>query len=283
MTKKIVFLTGCSRGIGFTTSSYLAEKGYIVYASVRTLTSSQELLNLAEKFSNLHVLELDVTNPKSIHLATTEVLRKEGKIDVLINNAAQILFGPIETLSIEQMKEQFDVNLFGAMAVTQAFLPCMRRNKNGRIIFLGSTSGVACSSMYGCYASTKYALEAMAHALAVTVAKWGIKVSMVENSATLTQLAKRSLEMGTRFSEEENPYSVLIKNSLRFLQNVIARGHSPATVAEVIEKSIRDDKPNFRYFVSKYAQDVFSQQLHDPSGENLLAKDIALSKEWLEE
>lgn len=277
---KTVLITGCSRGIGYETALFLAEHGYNVYATVRSLSNSSQLISQARSFSNLVIRELDVTKPSTISDVVTEILKEKHSIDIVINNAVQVFFGPIETLTLEEIKIQFDVNFFGAIAVTQAVLPSMRNQRKGHICFLSSTSGVSSCGMYGSYASSKFALEGAVHSLAATLFHWNIHISLIENSATSTNLATQSLHLGSRFQGKYNPYQSYTSNALEFLRNILRNGHSPKDVAMLIKKAVEEENPKYRYFTSKKAEEIFANQLIDPSGENWLQADRDLADKW---
>ena len=140
---KVVLITGCSSGIGLATAVFLSKKGSRVYASVRDFGKKDNLVAAAEKENaSVEILQLDVTDDESVTKAVEQVIAKEGRIDVLINNAGYGLMGPAETVTIEQAKDEFEVNFFGLLRVTQAVLPCMRKQKSGHIINVSSIAGI---------------------------------------------------------------------------------------------------------------------------------------------
>lgn len=269
MQKKVILITGSARGIGFFTAIQLAEKGHIVYATVHNLKNSSKLLQTSQILPNLKVRPMDITNDEEINTLAEEIIHEEKKIDILINNAAYILFGPIETIKISEAQKQFNVNLFGAIRTVQAFLPVMREKNSGHIIFIGSTSGVHCSAMYGYYSATKFATEAIAYALAINLFPWNIKVSLLEGSATKTDICNRSLKLGTVFQERNNPYQEYISNSLNFLKKIIKNGENPKDIAKFISQIIDDPEPRFRYFPTSRSRKIFEDILKDPEGNKI--------------
>ena len=272
MKKKVILITGCARGLGFSLALRLSRQGHIVYATVRNLKKARNILDKERSIPSLLVRQMDITNNKEILDVSEEIKKNEKKIDVMILNAAYILFGPIECIEIEQAQKQFDVNLFGSLRVIQALLPLMRKRKQGFIIFMGSTSGVHCSAMYGLYSATKFALEAIAYSLAVNLFPWNIFVSLIENSGTRTSICEKSLEIGSYFDKKTNPYKDYVINSLKFLKKIIRKGENPDTIARFISNILSESIPNFRYFPTLKSKNIFKKHLKDP-----------LSKNWLKE
>jgi short-subunit dehydrogenase len=263
---KTVLVTGSSRGIGYSVVELLASKNFKIYAGVRTITNATELNLLAKKNTNVKILEIDLQNYESIKNATNAIKKDGPKIDVIINSAGVIVFGPVETVSPNQFQDQFQINLFGPILLTQELLPLMRTQKAGHIIFLGSTSGVESHGMYGAYAASKFALEAICHSLAVNLYRWKIKVSLVELSATATSIAEKSLQIGNRFQRKPNPYARYTQNRHAFLKALLASGMPPQKTAEKILELIENPKDQLRFFVSQKSKKIFKHSLRDYSG-----------------
>jgi NAD(P)-dependent dehydrogenase (short-subunit alcohol dehydrogenase family) len=210
-------------------------------------------------------MELNLKKKASIQKLVGKIQNKETRLDVIVNNASSIIFGPVETVSPEQFHEQFQVNVFGPILLTQELIPLMRKEKKGHIIFLGSTSGVQSHGMYGAYAASKFALEAIGHSLAVNLHPWNIHVSIIELSATSTLIAKKSLKIGSRLKESDNPYLNYTKYTLDFLQTLLMNGTLPKDIAEAIFKVILNPPDELRYFATKKSKDTFERTLKDPS------------------
>jgi NAD(P)-dependent dehydrogenase (short-subunit alcohol dehydrogenase family) len=141
---KVAVITGSSSGIGFETSLLLARNGLYTYATMRNPDKSKKegIVNVANREKlPLQVTQLDVTNDKSVKESIDKIVTEQGRIDVLVNNAGYLLLGPLEELSIEELKEQFETNFFGVIRVTQAVLPIMRRQREGAIINISSIAG----------------------------------------------------------------------------------------------------------------------------------------------
>lgn len=139
---QVVLITGANRGIGYSVANRLASEGYIVYAGARKTSSSSQLLQACEQFpAHMHIIEIDVTDQKQVDDAVNTIIAKEGRIDVLVNNAGIEMLGSIENHTIEEAQKLFDVNFFGPMRLSQAVLPFMRTQNGGRIIQISSRSG----------------------------------------------------------------------------------------------------------------------------------------------
>jgi NAD(P)-dependent dehydrogenase (short-subunit alcohol dehydrogenase family) len=169
-------VTGASRGFGRLISEALAARGHRVYATMRNPAAATEEIR-----GNCEVLRLDVTDQTSIEAAVDAVLAAEGRIDALVNNAGFVLWGPLEEATHDDVLSLFDVNVFGALRVTRAVLPAMRRRQAGVIVQISSISGrVVAGPFWGHYAASKFALEAFSEALAYEVRPFGIRVTLVE-------------------------------------------------------------------------------------------------------
>jgi NADP-dependent 3-hydroxy acid dehydrogenase YdfG len=143
--KMVAVVTGSSSGIGFETSLMLARNGYFTYATMRNLDKSDAIIDLKQKEKlPLEVLKLDITNDKSVKEAIEKIVNEQETIDVLVNNAGYALVGALEELSIEEIKEQFETNVFGVIRVVQEILPIMRKQRHGTIVNISSLAGRIC-------------------------------------------------------------------------------------------------------------------------------------------
>ncbi len=173
---RIAVVTGTSSGIGFETALTLARNGFYTCATMRNLksTSIREIAN--KEALLLKVIELDVNDKLSAKNAIQEVISEKQRIDILVNNAGYGLIGPIEDISIEEeLKPQFETNLYGVIRVTQQVLPIMRRQKSGRIINISSIGGIVGYPFSAAYCSTKFALEGLSESLSYELDQLALK------------------------------------------------------------------------------------------------------------
>jgi NAD(P)-dependent dehydrogenase (short-subunit alcohol dehydrogenase family) len=198
--QRAVVITGCSTGIGKTCALTLVRAGYHVFAGVRKPEDGEALEK--EAGGNLTPLLLDVTDAEQIRAAEEQVrgaLGEDGVLAGLINNAGIAVYGPLELLPIETLRYQYEVNVIGHVAVTQAFIPMLRRD-TGRVIIIGSSSGFLTPPFLGPYASSKCALESIADAFRRELLPWGIEVCLMQPGAVITPLWDKSISDGdTRF------------------------------------------------------------------------------------
>lgn len=179
--EKVILITGASSGIGFDAARTLARQGHQVYAAARRVALMEPL-----QTDSVHVVGMDVTDEASMTNAVDTVLRQEGRIDVLVNNAGFGYFGAIENVPMEEARKQLEVNVFGLARLTQLVLPVMRQQGSGRIINTSSIAGKMTFYMGGWYNVTKYAVEAFNDALRMEVKPFGIDVVKIEPGAIKT-------------------------------------------------------------------------------------------------
>jgi NAD(P)-dependent dehydrogenase (short-subunit alcohol dehydrogenase family) len=182
---KVYFITGTSRGMGVDFARAALAAGHHVIATARRLNEIAKAVGAHEK---LLALQLDITDPAQAESAATAAVERFGRIDVLINNAASFQAGFFEEVSPEQFRAQIEVNLFGALNVTRAVLPVMRRQRSGQIVTISSTAGIVASEFTSAYAASKFALEGWMEALRPEVAPYGITTTIVEPGFFRTEL-----------------------------------------------------------------------------------------------
>jgi NAD(P)-dependent dehydrogenase (short-subunit alcohol dehydrogenase family) len=242
-----VLLTGASRGIGRATTLRLARAGWTVYATVRSAADGEELV--AEAVGGaVHPLQLEVTSDEQI--AALDAALPE-RLDAIVNNAGIVVSGPLETLSAADLREQFDVNVVGAVALTNLVLPRLRASR-GRIVFVSSLSGVISTPMTGAYNASKFALEAIADAWRLELRPWGIKVILVEPAMTDTDLWRKAPEtLEAEAAEMSAEHRELYAEHLDGMRKTVPRMQKMAkpvdTVAAAIEKALTAARPRARY------------------------------------
>jgi NAD(P)-dependent dehydrogenase (short-subunit alcohol dehydrogenase family) len=252
MPDKIALITGSSSGFGLLTSIELAKDGFRVVASMRDLGRRPSLDNAATAAGvrdRIDIRQLDVTHFDAIPAFVDAVVRNYGRIDVLVNNAGFAVAGFIEDLKLDEIRLQFETNLFGAVAMTQAVLPTMRRQRSGHIIQLSSISGLHGAVTLSSYSASKHALEGWSESLRMEVHRLGIKVVLVEPGAFQTDIWTRGAVMGERAKKETSPN---FQRSLRMrdrVQKIPKR--DPIEVAPAIAQ---DPNPKLRYLVGRDAK-----------------------------
>ena len=197
--QKTVFITGSSSGIGKATALYFAERGWNVAATMRTPSSDHDLA----KIKNIKLFRLDVTNEESIDAAFVSALAEFGQIDVVVNNAGYGAIGIFEKATTDQVKKQFDTNLFGVMNVIRLILPYFRKRRQGTIINVSSMGGLITFPIYSLYHGTKWAIEGFSEALLFELRPFNIKVKLVEPGAIKTDFYNRSQELFNKAGLEE--------------------------------------------------------------------------------
>jgi len=179
--QSIAVVTGTSTGIGFETSLLLARNGFYTYATMRDTLKSDKIEKIANKENlPLEVLSMDVDNDDSVRNAIEKIIDEKQKIDILVNNAGYGLFGALEDISIEEIKKQFETNLFGAIRTIKEVLPTMREQKNGIIVNVTSIAGLVGIPAECIYVSTKFALEGLSESISYELQSYGIKVILIE-------------------------------------------------------------------------------------------------------
>ncbi len=242
-----VLISGASRGIGRATTLRLARAGWTVYATVRQAADGEALAAEAAG-GDVHPLPLDVTSDEQI-AALPEALPE--RLDAIVNNAGIVVSGPLETLSADELRGQFDVNVVGAVALTNAVLPRLRAAR-GRVVFVSSLSGIVSTPMTGAYNASKFALEAIADAWRLELRPWGVKVILVEPAMTDTDLwrdAPQTLETGVAemTAEHRDLYGEHLKGMRRTIPRIQKLAKPVDTVASVIERALIATKPKARY------------------------------------
>jgi short-subunit dehydrogenase len=254
---KTVLITGCSSGIGYLTALKFAKNGFFTYASVRNINSdgARKLMEVAgiEKLP-LEVIEIDVDSIDSIVNGMSTIREHTHSIDILINNAGFGFLGPIEEFSIEEVKQQYETNLFGVLRMIKQIVPMMRKKHSGHIINISSINGLLSFPLYGVYSSSKFALETLSEVLDFELSKFGIKVSIVEPGSFLTNFTKNK-KVAESAVKPESPYIDLLQTfSNRYEKKVdtvkyLTKPMNPQRVAEVIFKAATSSHPKLRYLI----------------------------------
>jgi NADP-dependent 3-hydroxy acid dehydrogenase YdfG len=236
---KTILITGASTGIGKLTAIFFAEKGWNVAATMRTTDKGKDLL----KFPNLKIFALDVMDETSIKKAIEDSISEFGTIDVLFNNAGYGLVGAFEAMSQEQIKKQFDTNVFGVMNVTKAILPHFRAKKNGMIINTTSMGGLITFPLYSVYHSTKWALEGFMESLQFELKQFNIKVKNVEPGAIKTEFENAIDFVSTK------EYDNYAQRAHRNMLDTYKTAPTGEVVAKKVWQAANDNSYRLRYAV----------------------------------
>ncbi len=239
---RVALVTGASSGIGHATAERLAEGGFTVFGTSRRAASGGK--------HGFEMIALDVTNDASVHAAVAEVLRKTGRIDVLVNNAGfGVGIAGDEETSIEQTKSLFETNFFGTVRMTRAVVPHMRSRGAGRILNMGSGLGLFPMPYMAFYSATKHALEGYSESLDHELRTRGIRVAVIEPGVTKTSFDANVDEPDSKLEEYAEIRGILNKK----YGELLAAGDSPDAVAEVVLQAANARRPKLRYPVGSVA------------------------------
>ena len=255
---KTVLITGGTDGLGRAAALLLAENGYRVFAGGRNATRRAELDLLArERRLPLETVEMDVTSDASVERAVASVRSRAGAIDVLINNAGIAYIAVMEEVKMEDLKQQFETNFFGAVRVTQAVLPTMRERRCGRIVNMSSLAGRVAIPLFGPYSGSKFALEGMTDALRLEVYPFGVDVVLIEPGYIPTNFQGTSVELSSAYAARatESPYATVYNNFRRsWKKSTSDVPYTPEDCARVVLRALRENPPRPRYTVTRAAR-----------------------------
>lgn len=242
-------MTGASTGMGAATARELARRGYRVLAGVRRESDADAI-----RAANIEPVILDITDAGQINTLNDHIA---GPIAALINNAGIAVNAPVETLPLDEWRHQFEVNLFGHIAVTQALLPRLIRD-HGRIVNISSIGGRVALPTYGAYAGTKFALEAVSDALRRELAPHGVPVIVVEPGGVKTEMVGRGSATANRIAagmsrEHAERWGVLVRASISHAEAFTEAGVSADRAAQIIAGAVTARRPRTRYAIGRDA------------------------------
>ena len=224
---------------------------------MRNLDKSDRINGLRQKERlPLEVLKLNVTDDKSVNEAIDKVANEQGRIDVLVNNAGYALVGPLEELSIQEFKEQFETNVFGVIRVTKSVLPIMRKQRDGIIVNVSSVAGRIGFPLTSAYVSSKFALEGLSESIAYELEQFGITVILIEPGVIKTNFDNnlkigKGVSIATTANDHDSPYADITEKRLAGFKPRFKNGTPAIEVANVILNAITSANipPELRYLV----------------------------------
>jgi len=255
-TGRIILITGCSRGIGLASTIAFAENGDTVYASVRDLAGSDALRDAAARHpGNIIPIELDVTSPATIKRAIDDITMRARALDVVVNNAGTLRAGAFESLNDADVRTVMETNFFGVLNVTRGALPAMRAQGSGQILMMSSLSGWAGLAGDSIYAASKFALEGFTEALRHEVARWGIRLALIEPAGFRTDLISRGLNS---IQCDIDPYADLNERLRENMAKNAEHGGDPAEVARRLVEISTATTEQFRWPIGDVAEQIQS-------------------------
>jgi NAD(P)-dependent dehydrogenase (short-subunit alcohol dehydrogenase family) len=259
---KVVLITGGSSGIGKSIGEFLSGKGFKVYGTSRQPENYPD--------SKIKLLELDVLDELSIFSAVETIVQTEGKLDVLINNAGAGITGPIEEIPMDEIRRNFETNLFGPIRVIKAVLPQMRQQNSGLIINITSIAGYLGLPYRGVYSASKGALELITEAFRMEIKDFNIQMTNVAPGDFATNIAAGRYHAPVF---ENSPYREIYSNVLKTMDQHVDSGSHPMLMAEAVYKIIQTKHPKIHYKVGAFLQKfsiVLKRVLPDKMYEKML-------------
>jgi NAD(P)-dependent dehydrogenase (short-subunit alcohol dehydrogenase family) len=251
---KVAVVTGSSSGIGYETALMLARNGFLTYATMRNLSKSENIKSIAAKENlPIRITQLDVTDDVSVKNAVKAILAETGRINVLVNNAGYVLDGAFEDLSMDEIKAQYETNVFGLIRTTQAVLPIMREQKSGTIVNISSVAGRLGYPSGSAYISTKCAVEGLSESMAYELEPFGIKVVIIEPGVIKTNIFD-SVVVAKKSKDPNSPYTQIIQKMASSFEGMMKNASSPELVANIVLEAVTNDNPNLRYLAGKDAE-----------------------------
>ena len=249
-----ILITGTSSGLGRATAKLFQAKGWNVIATMRSPDHETELTGLDRTL----VTRLDVQDPESIRLAVAAGLARFGRIDALVNNAGYGAYGPLEATPPEKIRRQFDVNVLGLLATTQAVLPHFRATRSGAIANVSSIGGRIAFPLGTLYHGTKFAVEGLSESLYYELGALGIRVKLIQPGMIKTDFGGRSFDFNNDVTLDE--YQPLVRSLLATFGPMAATGSAPEEIAEVIYGAVTDRTDRLRYEAGPEASRILSNR-----------------------
>lgn len=247
---KVVLITGASAGIGKDAAKALIAEGYTTYCAARRLEKMDDLKQLGGI-----PLMMDITKDEDVIAAVETIRKQHSGVDILINNAGYAVQGPVEEVTLEDARRQYEVNVFGLARVTQLCIPYMREKKAGKIINITSAAGQVYFALGAWYVSTKHALEGWSDCLRLELKPFGIDVVIIEPGAIATEFNDVSLKPLLE-KHGKGPYGDVVRRFVDFNSDIEGggKGSPPSVITDVIMRAIRAKQPKTRYVAGALAR-----------------------------
>lgn len=258
MSKKVILITGASSGMGKETAKALIQQGHTVYTVARRIDQMQDLKTMGGK-----PIEMDVTKEADIQNVVDTIIKQEGKIDVLWNNAGYGLYGSVEDVPVDEARKQFEVNLFGLASITQKVIPHMRKANTGTIINTSSMGGKMYTPMGAWYHASKHAVEGFSDCLRLELKQFNIKVVVLEPGIIVTEFGDVMLKNLSKFSSK-GAYSSLTNKLVAATKKMYDSGQGSKTtvISNTISKIISATSPKTRYRVGLWAKPMVWMRIY---------------------
>lgn len=258
MSKKVILITGASSGMGKETAKALIHQGHTVYAVARRIDQMNDLAAMGG-----YTLQMDVTNETDIEKVVNTILQKEGKIDVLWNNAGYGLYGSVEDVPLNEARKQFEVNVFGLAAITQKVIPHMRKALAGTIINTSSMGGKMYTPMGAWYHASKHAVEGFSDCMRLELSEFNIRVVVLEPGIIITEWSDIMLDNITKFSGK-GAYATLTRKLVSSTRAIYEKGQGSKAkvIADTVLKIVNTSKPKTRYRVGYFAKPMVWMRLY---------------------
>jgi NAD(P)-dependent dehydrogenase (short-subunit alcohol dehydrogenase family) len=256
---KVAVVTGSSSGIGYETSLLLARNQVTTYATMRNVSKGEGLREIASKEKiPLNVAQLDVNDDSSVNSAIDNIIKEKGRIDILVNNAGYDLFGSLEESSLEEIKQQFETNVFGVIRTTKAVIPTMRKQGNGTIVNISSVGGIiGLLPFTTAYHASKFAIEGFTESLRQELSDFNINIILIEPGNIRTNFVE-NIKTAKDFDPNKSPYAEMVQKVFQGVESM-SGGYSshPSKVAQTILNVINSPNPELRNPVGKDAESIF--------------------------
>lgn len=277
--QKVSIVTGSSSGMGYETSLILARNGFYTYATMRKLDGegSKEIKDISKKENlPLQVIRLDVNDDKSVHEAIEAIVREKDRIDLVVNNAGYDLMGALEETSLDEIKAQFETNLFGAIRVMQKVIPIMRKQKGGTIVNVTSLGGRISFPLNSAYHATKFALEGLSESIQYELEPFGIRIIIIEPGGVGSNFLKNLKWVSKTPDPSNSPYGSIQKSMSEFFKQWSQNLTHPSEVAKAILKAVTSESPDLRYTVGTDAAETLESRksMSDKEFQNMIKKQI---------